>query len=64
MKPLASGSLLLALAATLTGCGGSSARPNVLLITLDTTRPDYIGTYGYENGDPCLLYTSPSPRDS
>jgi len=28
-------------------CGGSGSRPNVVLITLDTTRPDYFGTYGY-----------------
>ena len=24
------------------------AKPNILLITLDTTRPDHLGCYGYE----------------
>jgi arylsulfatase A-like enzyme len=33
----------------LLGCGGSAAasRPNVLLITVDTLRPDHLGCYGY-----------------
>ena len=39
--------LLLGLAA----CGGGgSERPNVVLITLDTTRPDYLSCYGYTAG--------------
>ncbi len=45
------GTTLVALAIA---CGASSCsdrRPNVLLITLDTTRADYLGTYGYP-GDP------------
>jgi len=33
------------------GCGGDGApvdaRPNIVLITLDTTRADHLGTYGY-----------------
>ncbi|MBI4169766.1 MAG: sulfatase [Acidobacteria bacterium] len=37
------------LAAALLGCGGRAAasRPNVLLITVDTLRPDHLGCYGY-----------------
>ena len=32
-------------------CGAcSDPRPNVLLVTLDTTRPDYMSAYGYEAG--------------
>src|SRR5262249_36484266 len=27
-----------------------TTRPNVLLITLDTTRADHLGAYGYRNG--------------
>jgi len=30
------------------GCGGSRQRPNVLLITFDTTRADHVGCYGAE----------------
>ncbi|MFT5052914.1 MAG: choline-sulfatase [Chlamydiales bacterium] len=35
-------------------CAPSEQKPplNVLLITLDTTRPDYMGTYGYESPTP------------
>lgn len=55
----------LALLGLLAGCPGSTGsargatadsgaslegRPNVLLITLDTTRADYLSTYGYEAG--------------
>jgi choline-sulfatase len=29
------------------GCGGHRARPNLLFITLDTTRADHLGSYGY-----------------
>ncbi|MFT4537945.1 MAG: arylsulfatase A-like enzyme [Planctomycetota bacterium] len=37
----------LPLALVAASCGGSGPeRPNVLLITMDTTRPDYLGTYG------------------
>ena len=43
----AAGSLLLLLAVL--GCGGGSVPPpNVLLITLDTTRRDHLSVYGYE----------------
>ncbi|MCK6528679.1 sulfatase-like hydrolase/transferase [Myxococcota bacterium] len=51
---------LLALAVALPGCGGgdrspeaaapAARRPNVLLLTLDTTRADRIGAYGKEFG--------------
>ncbi|NCC52800.1 MAG: tetratricopeptide repeat protein [Spartobacteria bacterium] len=30
------------------GCGRAKARPNVILVTLDTTRADRLGCYGYE----------------
>jgi arylsulfatase A-like enzyme len=37
--------------ATLANCGGpppdTSGRPHILLITLDSLRPDHLGTYGY-----------------
>ena len=34
------------------GCGGGSGdRPNVLLITIDTLRPDRLGAYGYDRID-------------
>lgn len=47
--------LLLALPlplALLAACGGDAGeqRPNVLLVTLDTTRPDFLSTYGYRAG--------------
>jgi len=33
------------------GCSdGSATQPNILLITLDTTRADYLSTYGFEGG--------------
>ena len=42
--------LTLALAAL--GCGSDwdpmSSPPSVLLVTLDTTRPDHLSVYGYE----------------
>ena len=41
----------LALAGLATACGGgeegAAARPNLLLITVDTLRADHLGTYGY-----------------
>ncbi len=42
--------LLLALATTMTGCPREigTARPNVLLVTVDTLRADHVGCYGYE----------------
>ena len=42
-----SGALLLAAV----GCGSSTAPPNILLITLDTTRADRLGCYGYERAE-------------
>ena len=45
----------VALAALLAACGPEPVRrPNVLLVTLDTTRPDHLGCYGHAGG------TSPS----
>lgn len=44
------GPLLLALGA----CGASDSRPNVLLITLDTTRPDHMSVYGGSAQVPAL----------
>src|ERR1700748_2402068 len=38
--------VLLAVAA-LFACRGWNRRPNVLIITIDTTRADHIGCYGY-----------------
>jgi choline-sulfatase len=44
-------SIILLALATLAGCGGpppdTSGRPNILLITLDSCRPDHLGLYGY-----------------
>ena len=40
--------LLLAAAASLpVTAGDAPARPNVLLVTLDTTRADYLSSYGF-----------------
>jgi len=40
----------LAVTATLTGCGvDDPGRANVLILTLDTTRADHFGCYGFEN---------------
>lgn len=41
--------VLLLLMLLSAGCGRPGGRPNVLLITLDTTRADRIGCYGYTN---------------
>jgi len=30
------------------GCGGADRRPDVLLITVDTLRADYLGSYGFD----------------
>lgn len=40
--------LALALILGVAGCGKREPGPNVLLITLDTTRADHIGCYGYD----------------
>ena len=47
MRRLLAALLLLCLATGLNGCSPEPPRPNVLLITLDTTRPDHLSCYGY-----------------
>src|SRR5262245_26362380 len=37
----------LVLAAVATGCGGKPAGKSIVVITLDTTRSDHLGCYGY-----------------
>jgi arylsulfatase A-like enzyme len=39
--------LAIGLLSLLTSCSPSSSRPNILLITLDTTRADHLSCYGY-----------------
>lgn len=41
--PVALAALLLALC----GCGGGAREASVLLVTIDTLRPDHLGAYGY-----------------
>lgn len=41
-------------AATLVACGGSSSRPNVIMIVMDTQRVDRLGFYGSKNPTPFL----------
>jgi choline-sulfatase len=46
---LAAGCLATVLAgALLTGCRRPAARPNVLVITIDTLRADHVGSYGFQ----------------
>jgi arylsulfatase A-like enzyme len=41
--------IALLLAVTMvTGCGGGSSKPNVIVIVMDTQRADRLGVYGYE----------------
>jgi arylsulfatase A-like enzyme len=40
------GALALALCAA---CGGGERRPNVVLVLIDTLRPDHLELYGYEH---------------
>jgi len=42
----------LAVLTALSGCGSGAAadRPSVILVTLDTTRPDFFGCYGHPGG--------------
>jgi len=50
-RRLIAGGLVAAAAAAVAGllsCGGPTARPNLILITLDTTRADRLGCYGHE----------------
>ena len=39
--------LAVALLAATAGCGPPPDAPNVLLVTIDTLRPDYLGAYGF-----------------
>ncbi len=66
IRPMGTLALLCLFAATVPGCGGASestpepangtvARPNVVLVTLDTTRVDRIGAYGYEDAETPVL---------
>lgn len=51
LRGIAMAAVLAACAALVAaGCGGadSPARPGIILITLDTTRADHLGCYGYE----------------
>ncbi|MDJ0850250.1 MAG: sulfatase-like hydrolase/transferase, partial [Myxococcota bacterium] len=34
----------------LLACGGGSAGPDLVLISVDTLRPDHLGLYGYDRG--------------
>jgi len=38
----------VAVAAIITGCDDARPRPNIALVTVDTLRPDFLGTYGFE----------------
>ncbi len=49
--PALAGAFLLAMS----GCAPSPSPPNVLLITLDTTRADRIGCYGYDAAETSTL---------
>lgn len=40
-------SAILAIGLFAAGCGSGDERPNLVLITLDTTRADHLGCYGY-----------------
>jgi arylsulfatase A-like enzyme len=44
------GAALAVLAAAGSGCGRGEPVPNVLLITVDTLRPDHLGAYGHPRG--------------
>ncbi|MDA0947321.1 MAG: sulfatase [Planctomycetota bacterium] len=54
MRTALSPLLLLAAGALLPSCGDGQARPNVLLVTLDTTRPDRMSVYGGKAQVPTL----------
>jgi glucan phosphoethanolaminetransferase (alkaline phosphatase superfamily) len=55
-RPAAVAGLVLALSA---GCGEhdrtASDRPNVVLVVLDTLRPDRLGAYGHDRGTSPVL---------
>ena len=42
------GVVLLLLAVASAGCGPEPPRPNIVLVSLDTLRPDHLGIYGYD----------------
>ena len=54
MRTALSPLLLLVAGALLPSCGDGQARPNVLLVTLDTTRPDRMSVYGGKAQVPTL----------
>ncbi len=39
--------VLLAVCTAVYGCAENASRPNIILITADTLRPDHLGAYGY-----------------
>ncbi len=43
--------VVLLAAAALAGCAPSEPPPNILLVTLDTTRADHLGCYGYDKAE-------------
>lgn len=47
--------VVLLAAGVLQGCGEEAPPPNLVLVTLDTTRADRIGCYGYENAHTPVL---------
>ena len=55
---------------TVNNLGVTDKFKELLLAYIDSTKPDLVvvlgdtlDRYGYERAEPCLLYTSPSPRD-
>ena len=54
-NPIPSLSLLaLSLVFLNSACKDAEPKPSVLLITLDTTRADYLGCYGAEEATPAI----------
>ena len=49
-RPPACRALALAAALLAAGCARPPARPDVVLVTIDTLRPDHLGAYGYAAG--------------
>ena len=47
MKPVRALVCAVAITCHLTGCSAGE-QPDVVLVTLDTTRPDHLGAYGYD----------------
>lgn len=46
-QPLGAMMAATLLLVSLLGCGSETRPPNIVLITMDTTRPDHLGAYGY-----------------